>query len=484
MGMSDERSPARNLKEGAGDGQDLWTLAEIQARSAQLLRTVLWAGAGGALLILVMFIAVGTTLPTFPLVPLVPLVAGFLGVALVSMWLLNRGHTRLGAFLYLPAVSLGLVFAGQYMGGITGPLGVALIVVPVIAALLRGRQGARWTVLGVGALYGTVAVLERVGVLQPVQGSEVAVRATYHGMFLLTLAATTFWVARSTHLTEQALGVAGRREGELTRAKAQVEEVARAERQARERTQRIVGQLRQVVREYTALLQQVSAQDFEARLDLTGLGEGTETAAELLILGQEINRTVDTLVKTVADLRELQRRYVQEAWEGFSEEHRAARGYRYRGEVVEADDDAWLAPMEEAVGRREVAVDGEELALPITLRGEVIGALGLRRPSEGVAGGWSEAERAMAEAIGDQLAQTLESQRLLDETQRRATRERLISEVGGRVRESLDMETVLKTSADEVYRALGVDEVVVRLVPARHGDGRAEDEHERLDDRA
>jgi hypothetical protein len=316
------------------------------------------------------------------------------------------------------------------------------------------------------------------------QGSASAVRVTYHGMFLLTLAATTFWVARSTHLAGQALEVARRREEELTQARAEMETVARTERQARERTQRIIGQLRQVVREYTVLLQRVAARDFEARLDLAGLEAEEETSEDLLILGQEINRTVEVLVKTVTDLRELQRRYVQEAWEGFSEAHRTARGYRYRDDLLQADDDAWLAAMAEAVAQGDMAADGEELAMPITLRGEVIGALGLRRPSGRGAVDWSVADRAVVEAICDQLAQTLESQRLLDETQRRATRERLISEIGGRVRESLDMEMALKTSADEMYRTLGADEVVVRLVPARRKDGRAGDGQERPDERA
>jgi hypothetical protein len=446
-----------------GGEEALWSLADVEVRSAQLLRTVLWAGVGGGVLILVLFAVVGITLPTFPVVPLVPLVAGFLLVALVSMLLLRWGYTMLGALLYLFVVSLGLVVAGQYMGGITGPLGVALIVVPVIAALLTGRRGARWTVVGIGLLYGTVAVLERVGVLQPMQGSASAVRATYHGMFLLTLAATTFWVARSTYLAGQTLEVARRREEELTQARAEVETVARTERQARERTQRIIGQLRQVVREYTALLQRVSARDFEARLDLSGLEAGEETSEELLILGQEINRTVDGLVKTVTDLRELQRRYVQEAWQGFSEEHRAARGYRYRDDLLQADDDAWLAAMAEAVVQGDMAADGEELAMPITLRGEVIGALGLRRPPEGGAADWTEADRAVVEAICDQLAQTLESQRLLDETQRRAAQERLVGEIGGRFRGTLDVDKILQMAAQDIRQALGLSRMTVKL---------------------
>jgi hypothetical protein len=80
-----------------------------------------------------------------------------------------------------------------------------------------------------------------------------------------------------------------------------------------------------------------------------------------------------------------------------------------------------------------------------------------------------------------QAAIALESMRLLDETRRRATRERLTSEVTARIRETLGMETVLKTAVQEVRQALGPPEVVIRLAtsppsPCTTGGGRNGDE--------
>jgi GAF domain-containing protein len=146
--------------------------------------------------------------------------------------------------------------------------------------------------------------------------------------------------------------------------------------------------------------------------------------------------------------------------------------------VVEPDEEAWLMLMERAVQDKDMTVGEHELALPITLRGQIIGAIGARRPSTSrqardSAGsgareeltGWSDEDVALAQAITDQLAQTIESLRLLDETQRRAARERLIGEVTSRMRETLDLEAVLKTAVQEVRQALGLPEVVVRLAP-------------------
>jgi GAF domain-containing protein len=67
------------------------------------------------------------------------------------------------------------------------------------------------------------------------------------------------------------------------------------------------------------------------------------------------------------------------------------------------------------------------------------------------------------ETLTGQAAVALESIRLLEETRQRAERERLISVVTARMRETLDVETVLKTAAQEVRRALGLPEVVIQL---------------------
>ena len=49
------------------------------------------------------------------------------------------------------------------------------------------------------------------------------------------------------------------------------------------------------------------------------------------------------------------------------------------------------------------------------------------------------------------------------EAAERAVRERLISEVSARMREQLDVEAVLNTTADEMVRALDLEEIVIRL---------------------
>ena len=67
------------------------------------------------------------------------------------------------------------------------------------------------------------------------------------------------------------------------------------------------------------------------------------------------------------------------------------------------------------------------------------------------------------ETVASQAAVTLESLRLLEETRRRAERERMIAEITTRIRQSLDIESVLTTAANEIGVALGLATVELRL---------------------
>jgi GAF domain-containing protein/HAMP domain-containing protein len=112
------------------------------------------------------------------------------------------------------------------------------------------------------------------------------------------------------------------------------------------------------------------------------------------------------------------------------------------------------------------------LAVPLKVRDSVIGALSFEKGSADKA--WTRDEMALMEILVDQMGQALESARLYRDTQRRVERERLTSEVTARMRETLDLETVLKTAVQEVRQAMGLPEVVVRLVPeavAQTGNG-------------
>jgi GAF domain-containing protein len=261
-----------------------------------------------------------------------------------------------------------------------------------------------------------------------------------------------------------ALSVAQRRGQELAATRRQTEQAVQAEREARIRERGIARQMQQTIREYILFLDRVAAGNYDAQLELDELEQSpSKRINELLILGQHLNTTVESLVQALDELQAIQRRYAREAWEGFVKT-RAARAFRYhdtaQGATVEPDDEAWLPPMTSAVQQKDTISDEHQLALPITLREEVIGAIGVRREETA---GWSEEDVALVQAITDQLSQTIESLRLLDETQRRAAREQLTARITAQVRASTEVDTILRTAIQELGQGLGAADGLIRL---------------------
>ena len=160
----------------------------------------------------------------------------------------------------------------------------------------------------------------------------------------------------------------------------------------------------------------------------------------------------------------------------------AELGYRYsRGAVVPVEGD-WQPEMAEVIRtgqatltplgsrRQGSGAAGEReplLAIPLKVRDRTVGALGFYKGQSGAGDTWTTEEAALLGAIVDQLGVALESAQLFEGTQRRAARERLIGEVTARVRESLDVDAVLKTAIREMGDALDLAEVEVRMGSSR-----------------
>jgi GAF domain-containing protein/HAMP domain-containing protein len=101
--------------------------------------------------------------------------------------------------------------------------------------------------------------------------------------------------------------------------------------------------------------------------------------------------------------------------------------------------------------------------VPITVRGSVIGYLHAQKPQHQSL--WNDEEREMLLTLTEQLGIALESARLFEDTLTRAERERLIGQIANRVRETLDIETVLKTAVVEMRSAMDLRVVEVHMSP-------------------
>jgi GAF domain-containing protein/HAMP domain-containing protein len=106
--------------------------------------------------------------------------------------------------------------------------------------------------------------------------------------------------------------------------------------------------------------------------------------------------------------------------------------------------------------------------VPLLTRGEAFGTITMEvADSERQ---FDEDELRLLEQIGLQISAAIEVARNFEQTANRAGYERLIGEMTSRIRETLDVETMVKTAVKEVQQALSLPEVVIRLgLPSTQG---------------
>ncbi|MDH5606244.1 MAG: GAF domain-containing protein, partial [Anaerolineae bacterium] len=103
-----------------------------------------------------------------------------------------------------------------------------------------------------------------------------------------------------------------------------------------------------------------------------------------------------------------------------------------------------------------------KVEIPINVRGLNIGSIDIVKEHNQA---WSEDELSLLKSLSDQLGIALDSARLFSETQLRAANEHLVSDISNQVRGNLDVNSILKTTANKVRESLGLPEVTIRMAP-------------------
>ncbi len=173
------------------------------------------------------------------------------------------------------------------------------------------------------------------------------------------------------------------------------------------------------------------------------------------------------LVEQVRQAAEVERRiYSAQTGEAWQNLLRASErlGFYSTEQATAPAANLWQPEMKTALqtgGTVQAPQDTRRLAVPVKVRDEVIGVIDFAKPDAGST--WTAEEITLAESLTEQLGIALDSARLYQDSQRRATRERMIASVGARVRETLELETMLQVAVQEIRQALNLDDMVVRL---------------------
>ncbi|MBN1659544.1 MAG: GAF domain-containing protein [Anaerolineae bacterium] len=214
-----------------------------------------------------------------------------------------------------------------------------------------------------------------------------------------------------------------------------------------------------------------------------------DTVAILQTIADQLAITMDNarlLASSQQALEAASRAYGESTRQAWAEllRGRGSWGYRYQGAgITPLESDGQVeAPHPPGAGTGVATVD-----IPLKIRDKVVGILSFQKEMgqpadrpEGTWGAgspgpdvssWTEEETRLLERLVEQTALALDSARLYQDTQRRAAQERLVGEVTARMRETLDMDAVLRTAAQEIRQALGLSRLSVRLAAEAEGGG-------------
>jgi GAF domain-containing protein len=121
--------------------------------------------------------------------------------------------------------------------------------------------------------------------------------------------------------------------------------------------------------------------------------------------------------------------------------------------------------MQQAMSRQRMVSQNEDdeqvLAVPISIRGQPVGAIEVRLPPH-----QSQAEvRTIIQAVAERMAFSLENARLFDQARTAAEREQQLNQITARLQGLTSVEDVLATAISTLGQALGADRGLIRLVP-------------------
>jgi GAF domain-containing protein/HAMP domain-containing protein len=154
------------------------------------------------------------------------------------------------------------------------------------------------------------------------------------------------------------------------------------------------------------------------------------------------------------------------AWADYTAKQ-PVRGYLTRGTdviipLVEEVSPTLSQAMSDLLRTGQIAqVDAHTLIVPIKFRDLILGAIRLQREERLHA--WGEDEKVIVQNLADQLGAALENARLYRQTQRVASRDRMVREIGDRMRRAPDMDALIQTAIREMSRVLGTEHAFAQI---------------------
>jgi len=181
--------------------------------------------------------------------------------------------------------------------------------------------------------------------------------------------------------------------------------------------------------------------------------------ADQVSMAIENARLFDQARKSLAESESLYRQYLRQAWNRLPKEQNLA-GFRYN--VRGASPIEVKLPVDRSGGNGKITETqtSPQVSVPISIRGEAIGTLSVQIPNNK---SLNDDQLDLVNAVAERVALSAENARLFEETNRRAERERLVSDITLKIRGTNNPETMINTALEELKQALGATKV--QLIP-------------------
>lgn len=163
----------------------------------------------------------------------------------------------------------------------------------------------------------------------------------------------------------------------------------------------------------------------------------------------------------LAEIEDLNRRMLGEAWRGYEVARR--RAMPRRGFTAPEHDFEWSELQLRAYysGKLQERFDGDTVtfAVPVALRDQCFGAVEWTVPRAT----YNENMRLLARELAARLAVSADNARLLEQSQRLAERERLVNTISERLSRQVTVEQVLQVAVRELGQALRLPQAAIQL---------------------
>jgi GAF domain-containing protein len=201
--------------------------------------------------------------------------------------------------------------------------------------------------------------------------------------------------------------------------------------------------------------------------------EVLSTLADQLAIAIENARLFGNAQNALSESQSTFEKYVSQEWNRYAQQVRHT-GFVFDGkQVTVMDNTSKRDPAKALVKTGSLVLDkgpaSSSVSVPIKLRGQTIGVLDVR--SKRTARDWTREELMLLEAAAERAALALENARLLENAQRRASRERTIGEISSRIGSASDFNSILRATVEEMGRRIGATEVVFELGSNADKDG-------------